>query len=127
MPRCAGSKPDGSPCERIVPGSQSHCYSHDPERSDERRRNASRAGKSRPNKEIQDIKQSLSSLADGVLNGTVDKGRGAVVSQVYNVLLRAVTVELKLKEQLELEARLEELAAALERQQQKGGGYSFTG
>jgi len=114
MPRCAGSKPDGSPCERIVPGSQSYCYSHDPDRSDERRRNASRAGKSRPNKEIQDIKQSLSNLAEGVLAGSVDKGVGAVVSQIYNVLLRGVSVELKVREEQELEQRLEELETALQ-------------
>ncbi len=113
MPRCVGSKPDGSPCERIVPGSQSHCYSHDPDRSDERRRNASRAGKSRPNKEIQDIKKRLSDLAGDVLDGTVDRGDAAVVSQVLNVYLRAVGIELKVKEQLELEERLTELEALL--------------
>jgi hypothetical protein len=37
----------------------------------------------------------------------------AVVARVLNVLLRAVTVELRVKEQQELEARLEELEAAL--------------
>ncbi len=67
MPRCAGSKPDGSPCERIVPGSQSHCYSHDPDRADERRRAASKAGKSKPNRDVADIKRRLSELADSVL------------------------------------------------------------
>jgi hypothetical protein len=62
------------------------------------------------------------------MQGGVDRGDAAVCAQVYNVLLRAVTVELKIKETGELEARLEELAAGLERQQQKGGGgYSFTG
>ena len=37
----------------------------------------------------------------------------AVVAQGLNVLLRAVTFELQVKEQQELEARLEELEAAL--------------
>jgi hypothetical protein len=62
------------------------------------------------------------------MEGVADRGDAAVAAQVFNVYLRAVTVESKLKEQLELEGRIEELAAALERQQQKGGGgYSFTG
>jgi hypothetical protein len=49
----------------------------------------------------------------------VDRGDAAVVSQVLNVYLRAVGIELKVKEQLELEARIEELSEAFERQ--KGG------
>ena len=113
MPRCCGSKPSGEPCERIVPASQDYCYSHDPDRADERRRNASRAGKSKPSKELQDIKQRLSDLASGVLDGTVEKGVGAVVSQIYNVLLRAIATELKVKEQEEILERLEELEALL--------------
>jgi|SRR5215203_5282339 len=99
MPRCNGSKPDGTPCERIVGASQSYCYSHDPARSEERHRAASKAARSKPNREIQDIKTRLSELADNVLNGDVDKGVGAVASQVLNVYLRAVGLELKLREQ----------------------------
>jgi hypothetical protein len=44
-----------------------------------------------------------------VLTGEVDKGTGAVVSQVLNVYLRAVSVELKAREQQELIERLEAL------------------
>lgn len=113
MPRCAGSKPTGESCERIVPASQDYCYSHDPDRADERRRAASKAGKSKPNRDVADIKHRLSELADGVLDGSTDKGVGAVVSQILNVYLRAVSVELKAKEQQEIEARLEELEALL--------------
>ena len=117
MPRCAGSKPTGEPCERIVPASQSHCYSHDPNRSEERRRAASKAGKSKPSKEIQDIKKRLSQLANDVLDGSVDKGAGAGASQVLNVYLRAVGMELKIKEVEELEGRLDELEAMLKQRE----------
>jgi len=48
-----------------------------------------------------------------VLEGRVDKGKGAVASQVMNVYLRAVSLELKIKEQEELETRLEELETVL--------------
>ena len=70
---------------------------------------ASRAGKAKPNREISEIKRRLSTLADDVLEGRQDKGVAAVVSQVLNVYLRAVSVELKAREQLELEARIEAL------------------
>ncbi len=126
MARCAGFKPSGEPCERIVPTSQGYCYSHDPDRADERRRAASKAGKSKPNRDVADIKRRLLDLADGVLDGSVDKGVGAVGSQILNVYLRAVSVELKVLETRELEARIEELSEAFERQ--KGGSaYGSTG
>jgi hypothetical protein len=80
---------------------------------------ASRAGKAKPNREISDIKRRLSSLADDVLAGEVDKGVAAVASQILNVYLRAVSVELSVREQLELVERLEALEAATE--QEKGG------
>ncbi len=113
MPRCAQVKPNGDPCERIVPASQGYCYSHDPERAEQRRRAASRAGRSKPSRDVADVKRRLSELADGVLDGSVDKSVGAVASQVLNVYLRAVSVELKVREVQEIEQRLEELEALL--------------
>ncbi len=120
MARCLGDKPDDTPCERIIPASQDYCYSHDPARQEERKRNASKAGKSKPNRELQGIKARLSDLADDVLAGRVDRGSAAVAGQLLNTVIRAVSVELKVREQMELEARLEELEAALERQSERG-------
>jgi hypothetical protein len=70
---------------------------------------ASHAGKAKPNREISEIKRRLSTLADDVLEGSVEKGVAAVASQVLNVYLRAISVELKAREQLELIERLEAL------------------
>jgi hypothetical protein len=56
-----------------------------------------------------------------VLAGRVERGDGAVVSQILNVYLRAVSVEMKVREQQELEERLEQLEEALERQREGGG------
>jgi hypothetical protein len=114
MARCAGIKRDGGRCTVIVNGSQTYCYQHDPKRAEERRRNASRAARSKPSRELVGIKQRLSDLAEDVLEEKVDKGVAAVASQVLNVYLRAVSVELKVKEQLELTERLEALEEALE-------------
>jgi hypothetical protein len=116
--RCAGIKRDGGQCTTIVKPPQTHCYQHDPERAGERKRNASRAAKSKPSRELAGIKQRLSDLADDVLAGEVDRAVAAVASQVLNVYLRAVSVELKIREQQEITERLEELETLLE--QQKG-------
>jgi hypothetical protein len=118
MPRCAGIKRDGGRCATIVEPPQTHCYQHDPARAEERSRNASRAARSKPSRELAGIKQRLSDLADDVLGEKVDKGVAAVASQILNVYLRAVSVELKVAEQRELIERLEALEEASE--QRKG-------
>jgi hypothetical protein len=55
------------------------------------------------------IKQRLHTLADDVLEGGVARADAAVVSQIYNVLLRTLETERKIREQEELIERLEGL------------------
>jgi hypothetical protein len=121
MARCAGSKPNGEPCERIVDASQTWCYAHDPARQAERRRNASRAARSKPTRELTNVKKRLRELADDVMGGRADRGDAAVAGQLLGTYLRALSVEIKLKEVLELEARIE----ALEADQDPGTGASW--
>jgi len=116
--RCAGTKRDNSPCTATVEPPKRYCWWHDPGNADKRRRAASKAGKSKPSRELAGIKQRLSDLADDVLAGEVDRAVAAVASQVLNVYLRAVSVELKIREQQEITERLQELETLLE--QQKG-------
>jgi hypothetical protein len=52
MPACPGIKRDGTRCAVVVSGPNDYCYQHDPSRAAERRRNASRAARSRPSREI---------------------------------------------------------------------------
>jgi hypothetical protein len=121
MPRCAHTYTDSSQCRRIVSDSETYCYSHDPERAEERKMNASKGGKrggrGRPQAELANIKERLSDLADDVLEGKVDKGAAAVAGQLLNTYIRAVSVELKAREQLELIERLEALENALDHRQ----------
>jgi len=71
---------------------------------------------------VQGIKTQLQDLADGVLDGTVDRADASVVGQLLNIVLRAVTVELQVREQEELIERLEALEESLE--QRNGGSYA---
>jgi hypothetical protein len=113
MPRCAGIKRDGGRCAVVVARGQSHCYAHDPDRAEERRRNASRGGRSRGNSEISDLKAQLRRLADNVLSGEVGRAEAAVVNQILNTRARLIELERKIREQEELEARLEALEHVL--------------
>jgi phage-related tail protein len=112
--RCAGTKRDNSPCTATVEPPQEYCWWHDPANADKRRRAASKAGKAKPNRELSWIKQRLSDLADDVLEGRQERAVAAVASQVLNVYLRAVSVELKAREQMELIERLEALEEGLQ-------------
>lgn len=106
MAVCAGIKPNGGRCTVSVPPGHTYCHHHDPARKEERRRNASRAGRSKPSREIREVKREIKDLITDVVEGSLDKGRGAVALQGYNTLLRALEVEQK--------AVLEELAREVE-------------
>ena len=119
--QCRGTKRDGSGCTVSVEPPNAYCWWHDPAHADERRRAASRGGKSKPNREIATVKALVEDLTNRVIGaeGTepLSASAGAVAAQLINVRLRAIELERKIKETEELEERV----AALERRAQQGG------
>src|SRR5215203_984205 len=109
MPRCSHTYANSSQCRRIVSAEQKHCYSHDPTRASERRQNAARGGKAKASGELGRVKARLQTLADMVAEGQMDRADAAVISQIWGTYLRALSTEMKQKEQLELIERLEGL------------------
>jgi hypothetical protein len=109
MPVCAGTKRDGSQCTASVEPPQRYCWWHDPDNAEERRRAASKAGKSRPTRELPAIKTQLQDLTEQVLAGGLETGRAAVANQLINTRLRAIEQERKNRESDELEARIKAL------------------
>jgi hypothetical protein len=118
VPRCSHTYEDSSQCRRIVSSEQEYCYSHDPQRASERKRNAARGGRAKASGELGRVKARLHTLADMVEEGQMDRADAAVISQIWGTYLRAVSVELKAREAEEVERRLEELETLLE--QRKG-------
>jgi hypothetical protein len=117
--RCQGIKRDGGRCTlSVAPGVQ-WCFNHDPARAEERRRNATRAGKSAGGREIKDLKRRISEVVDAVLEGSQDRGRAAVAIQGFNALRGVLELERKIKETDDLEARI----AALEQPQEGGSRW----
>jgi len=64
--------------------------------------------------ELRNIEDKLETLANDVIGGDVEPGVAAVVVQIRNAQMRAISTSLKAREQEEFEARLE----ALEQQQE---------
>ena len=126
MSRCAGIRADGGRCKAEAMPEAEWCWNH-PDYAQARRRRASKGGKrggrGRSQAELSDIKRRLSDLADDVLEGRQDKAVAAVASQVLNVYLRAISIEMKLKETLELVERLESLEEGLEQSRGRGSRW----
>ena len=121
MARCSGTKANGDPCRLAALAQQDVCWAHAPENAAKRKRAATKGGKSKgPNRELADIKRLISALVAGVLKGTTNRGDAAVCGQLANTQLRAVAVELKVREQLDLVERMEELEEIIERQNKRG-------
>jgi hypothetical protein len=110
VPQCRGFKRDGTQCSASVILGVEYCYNHDPVYAGDRKRAASKAGKSsRSNSEIREIKGLLRDLYSAVLEGRVEPKAATVAGQVANTQLRAIELERRMREQDELEGRLDEL------------------
>ena len=130
MSICAAKTQDGGRCKaRAIKGSE-WCYNHHPAHSEERQRHASKGGKrggrGRPAKAehqgLREIKKLLSDLTAGVLTGEVERGTAIAANQLVNTTLRALELERRWKETLELDGRLGALEEVLERRDERQAG-----
>jgi hypothetical protein len=92
------------------------CWAHDPKNAEQRRKAASRAGRSKASKAIKDLYELLKDLTDQVISGELETPRGAVANQLISTRIRLLEHERRIKELEELEERLEILEQAQERE-----------
>jgi hypothetical protein len=117
--QCTAIKRNGERCTLSANGQQGLCWAHDPKNAEKRRRGASRGGKAKANREIPAIKALCEDLTEQVLAGELETGPAAVANQLINTRLRAIEQERRNKETEDLEARIERLEQAAERE--RGG------
>jgi hypothetical protein len=113
MALCRATKASGDPCRAPATGPQGYCWAHDPANAEQRSRMASKAARSKPNREIPAIKALLEDLTERVLSGELPTGQAAVANQLVNTRLRAIEQERKMRELEELADRLEALEEVL--------------
>jgi hypothetical protein len=112
--QCRATKTNGEPCTTSAVGSTGFCWAHDPAYREQRRRIASKGGRSRGGSATRDVEATrdlLQEIASEVLGGGVDRSDAAVAIQALNAKLKALELLRKWKEADELQERL----AALER------------
>jgi hypothetical protein len=130
MSRCAGTKADGARCRGMAMPGAKWCYAHHPDNSEERKRNASKGGqcggRGRPAgsgaEGVKEIKDLLADLTVGVLSGEVTREVAIAANQLLNTSLRALELERKWKEALDLEARLEAIEGVLKDRERRQAG-----
>jgi hypothetical protein len=124
MGRCTAITRGGGRCRGVATDGSGLCYSHDPDHEQDRRRAArkggKRGGRGRPTTELTRLRDRFEELADKVLEGSVERGAGAVAGQLLNGARACVRDGLAAREQEELVARLEELEGVLA---QRDGGF----
>jgi hypothetical protein len=113
MQKCAAIAGSGKPCKGLVRAGNDFCPAHDPARAEARSKAAAKACRTKYGGELSEVKAQLRELADDVVSGKLDKGKGSVAAQIIGVFARVVEVERKVREQQELTERLENLETLL--------------
>jgi hypothetical protein len=109
---CKAVKANGQGCRAGALPGQEWCFNHDPRRAEERRENAAIGGKSRSRRrahEVSRIKKRIEDATGAVLRGELNSATAAVAFQGFNVLLRSVEVERRVREADDFEGRIAEL------------------
>jgi hypothetical protein len=96
-------------CKAHAEGKRGPCYLHSPKRAEERRRNTSRAAKSKGNAELKKLKAEIREVIAEIKDGARDRNDATAIFQGYRVLKDLIELERRIKETDELEARLREL------------------
>jgi hypothetical protein len=109
MNTCAGITRQGQRCTLSAQGSSGMCWLHDPARADQRHRHASKAARSKGNKEVAGLKEEIKTVIADVKAGDLDRNDAAVMIQGYRALKDFIALERQVKETDELAAEIEEL------------------
>ena len=110
MNRCSAITKAGGRCSRYVNESKQYCYAHDPDRGEERKRNAAKAGSVKTGPaEIQEIKREIRRIVKDVEKGEIQTGRASLMIQGLGSLRYFIELERRIKETDELERRLGQL------------------
>jgi hypothetical protein len=109
---CPGVTRAGRLCGRPVAEGADFCHYHDPARAEQRRRIASKAGKSRPLSESARLRRGLFALIEEVKAAEVDPKIANTIAVLANSIIGTLRLDSKLRELEDIEIRLRDLERA---------------
>ncbi len=107
--QCRAFKRDGTRCTLPAKGPNGLCWAHDPANAEKRQRMASRAGKSKPSREVVLLKEEIKSIISEVKKGELDRNDANTMFRGYSVVLDFIKVERGVLEVEDLAREIEEL------------------
>ena len=129
MTKCTAITRGGDRCKGDAIDSSGTCYSHHPDYAEDRKRAArkggKRGGRGRPVADLAALREENADIRRRLLENGEDKlspGVAAVAIQSINTDIRAVSAGLKVREQEELEERLEELEQLVQARKNRSWG-----
>jgi hypothetical protein len=109
---CPGVTRAGTLCGRPVAEGADFCHYHDPARAEQRRRIASKAGKSKPLSESARLRRGLFALIEEVKSAEVDPKVANTIAVLANSIIGTLRLDSKLRELEDIEIRLKDLERA---------------
>jgi hypothetical protein len=131
--RCSVIKAGGERCRGTATGGAAYCYSHDPDRAEERSRNARKAGRAggngRPSglSETAEAKSWIRALVARLLKGEVSRDVATAAFMGLGTLARYIDLEMRLIEREQLIERMEAIERSLEDRPANGRGGGYAG
>ena len=107
--RCRGVKRDGALCTLAANGPDGYCWAHSPAHAEQRRRAASKAGRSKPTAEVHIIKEEIKAAIAAVQNDELDRNKARAMFTGWGVLLDYIRLERQVYLEEDLAVRIEEL------------------
>lgn len=98
MRLCSETTKAGEPCKRPAQGHSAYCLGHDPAKTSERRRMASRGGRGKTNPETRAVKKLMDQLTAKALAEEISPAVVHAVVALQNIKLRAIETERRLDE-----------------------------
>ena len=111
--QCSFIKADGERCRIPVNNDSDVCWAHSPENSAKRSKTASKAARSKGNKEVGNLKREIRALIEAVREDEVDRNVAAVMFQGYRCLKDLIQLERQIREQEEIVRRIDSIEERL--------------
>jgi hypothetical protein len=113
MSTCAGITREGRRCTLSAQAPNGMCWLHDPARAEKRQRYASKAARSKGNREVADLKGEIKDLIADVKAGDLDRNDAAVMIQGYRALKDFIALQRQIRETDELATEVEQMREIL--------------
>jgi hypothetical protein len=107
--QCSFIKPSGERCRGAATGQNGLCWAHDPANAQKRRRTASRGGRAKANREVDDLKEEIKTVISDVKAGDLDRNDASVMIQGYRALKDFISLERQIHETDVLAVEIEEI------------------